>query len=517
MGFFSRVKELINLRNTIEEETIKLNELRLNYEKESEKQKQNISNNTKELENLTDQIENKNQTMNNIRAVLEAENEQKRIEIINEANTSAENLKKEANLELETLLLSISEYKITNEELQSEEIRLQREINRYMNQARKFKADIVGIKEFSTNYKDALRCDVEIAEVVIEEAANLLEEDHLLDTIIKLPLHSDNSKELRKLSNATKKEIKNLLETYEARYTTKGNKAIYSLMIIGLQAEMQLLLYKLTYQKLDETKDLVTEIFTKYLVIAGEGNRSILGTITRFISEIQPLYIELVDIEYRYYIKRQQEKEEQRAIKEQMKQEAEERKALEEERKKLDKEESKYRAEMERNKELLEQETDIKKMEQLSNRIKELQSQLNSVEEKKEEVTRLALGKAGYVYVISNLGSFGDDVFKIGMTRRLEPQQRIDELGSASVPFKFDVHAMIFSDDAVSLENTLHKRLSEFRINKVNFRKEFFKSDINSLEILVEEIDPTSEFTKTMYAEEYTQTLAIEESMSVIK
>src|SRR5699024_1249662 len=122
-----------------------------------------------------------------------------------------------------------------------------------------------------------------------------------------------------------------------------ANRTIYQLMIIGLQAEMQLILYRLTYQKIEETKELVKEVFQKYTIIVGKGNQSILSTLTRFITEIEPLYLELVDIEYRYYIKRQQEKEEQQAIKEQMKQEAEERKALEVERKKLEKEESKYK------------------------------------------------------------------------------------------------------------------------------------------------------------------------------
>src|SRR5699024_5134285 len=100
---------------------------------------------------------------------------------------------------------------------------------------------------------------------------------------------------------------------------------------------------------------------------------------------------------------------------------------------------------MERNEELLKTESDDVKILQLKQRLQELQNQLEEVELKKEEVTSLSMGKAGYVYIISNLGSFGNNTFKIGMTRRLEPQHRVDELGSASVPFKFDVHALIFS------------------------------------------------------------------------
>ncbi|OAK68025.1 hypothetical protein ABB05_18330 [Lederbergia galactosidilytica] len=198
-----------------------------------------------------------------------------------------------------------------------------------------------------------------------------------------------------------------------------------------------------------------------------------------------------------------------------MKQEAAERKLLAEKQKKLNNEERKFKVEMDRNKELLSRETDADKITQLQDRLKELELQMMNIEEKKEEIASLTLGKAGYVYIISNLGSFGDNMFKIGMTRRMVPQDRVDELGSASVPFKFDVHAMIFSDDAIGLEQKLHKELNDSRVNKVNFRKEFFKTDIDSLKNMVEDIDPTAEFVTTMLAEEYRQTLAINESIAV--
>lgn len=94
------------------------------------------------------------------------------------------------------------------------------------------------------------------------------------------------------------------------------------------------------------------------------------------------------------------------------------------------------------------------------------------------------------------------------MTRRINPQERIDELGSASVPFKFDVHSFIFSDNAVDLEKQLHTQLNEKRVNKVNLRKEFFRTNIDELEELVTNIDPTAEFNKTMLAEEFNQSLS---------
>lgn len=156
-------------------------------------------------------------------------------------------------------------------------------------------------------------------------------------------------------------------------------------------------------------------------------------------------------------------------------------------------------------------ETDPDLIAQLQMRIAELEQQQKNIAEEKDEILKRANGKAGYVYVISNLGSFGERIFKVGMTRRMNPQDRIDELGDASVPFKFDVHAMIFSDDAVGLEYRLHQELAAKRLNKVNLRKEFFVTDVLELQSLVENIDPTAEFKTTMVAHEYFRSLEMDE------
>ena len=196
------------------------------------------------------------------------------------------------------------------------------------------------------------------------------------------------------------------------------------------------------------------------------------------------------------------------ALKEQMRQEAEERKALEREKKHIQQEEEKFNTEISKLQDTMLNTTDESEIDKLKARILELQSQLGEVIIKKDEITNLQNGKAGTVYIISNLGAFGEDVFKVGMTRRLEPQDRINELGNASVPFKFDVHSFIFSKDAVALENKMHEILNDRRVNKVNMRKEFFKISIDELEKIVDEIEPTAEFNKTMVAGEYRQSLS---------
>ena len=114
--------------------------------------------------------------------------------------------------------------------------------------------------------------------------------------------------------------------------------------------------------------------------------------------------------------------------------------------------------------------------------------------------------KSGYVYVISNIGSFGEDVVKIGLTRRLEPDERVKELGDASVPFGFDTHAMIYSEEAPALEAALHREFAERRVNQVNSRKEFFRVGLGEIQAAIEEmVDDEVDFTVTAKADDYFQ------------
>lgn len=329
-----------------------------------------------------------------------------------------------------------------------------------------------------------------------------------LEPTIELQLNCMNIKQLRSLYNQNQKLIDECLEKYTDRYATKTNAALYKLMTIALKAELQNILYNLKYDKLEVSENSVKEMTSKYMAIAVDGNQSIAPTMKKFIGEIEYLFIEAVKIEYEYYVQKERIKEEQRAIREQMKQEAEEQKRLEEERKQIEKEENKYHAEIQNVKEQIANSKDDEKTAMLEARLSEIETQLNDVEQKKDDIIKLQNGKAGYVYVISNLGSFGDNVFKIGMTRRSEPMDRVKELGDASVPFPFDVHSFIFSDNAVELEHTLHVELNERRVNKVNLRKEFFRVSLSELEDIVYKHQPTAEFNRTMLAEEYNQSLS---------
>lgn len=329
-----------------------------------------------------------------------------------------------------------------------------------------------------------------------------------------MPLKSLEYQDLKSQLKENKREIKKIFDEYESRYKLKSNRSIYKLMVIALQAEIQNLIYNLKYSNLEKSLLSVTEICHKYMAIAADGNQSINPTWLKFIGEIEELFKRTIGIEYEYYVRRMQIKEEQIALKERMRQEAEERRFLLEQEKKVIKEEEKYQNEIQLISERLTKEIEEGQIYLLKQRISELEHLLKDVRERKEDILNLQNGKAGFVYIISNLGSFGNDVFKIGMTRRLDPQDRIDELSNASVPFRFDVHSFIFSEDAVSLEYKLHKRLDNQRVNKVTTRKEFFRCSINDLEKLVYDIQPAASFIKTMLAEQYRITLEIEKDTS---
>lgn len=145
----------------------------------------------------------------------------------------------------------------------------------------------------------------------------------------------------------------------------------------------------------------------------------------------------------------------------------------------------------------------------MAQRIADLEKALAEAHDASERARAMAeMTKSGYVYIISNVGSFGDDVVKIGLTRRLDPDDRVRELGDASVPFGFDVHAMIYSDEAPALENALHREFAERRINVTNLRKEFFRVSLDEVQEAVRRLAPTASFFKDREAQEWHETLA---------
>jgi chromosome segregation ATPase len=228
---------------------------------------------------------------------------------------------------------------------------------------------------------------------------------------------------------------------------------------------------------------------------------------------IQPEYLELkikeLLLEYEYQLKKQNEREELRAAQEALREEEKARREYELAQKEAEKEEANYQKALEKARKEIESTTG-EKYDKLQAQIAKLELELQEAHDKKERALSMAQQtKRGHVYIISNIGSFGEQVYKIGMTRRLEPEDRIKELGDASVPFQFDIHAMVFSEDAPRLENELHKVFADQKVNMLNFKKEFFKVTLEEIETKVKSLGIECQFIRVPEAMEYRETLAI--------
>ncbi len=212
-----------------------------------------------------------------------------------------------------------------------------------------------------------------------------------------------------------------------------------------------------------------------------------------------------------------QEQEEQRQIREQIREEEKARKEFEKAMKEAEKEEQTLKRLIEKAESQVARANEEQKL-LFQQKLEELQNKLEQTEEKNQRAISMAQQtKTGNVYVISNIGSFGENVYKIGMTRRLDPLDRVRELGDASVPFEFDVHAMIYSEDAPALERQIHKRFLKKQVNKCNPRKEFFKLGLNDVKAYLDSMDISCKWTLVAEARQYNETLKLEEEMRTDK
>ena len=228
------------------------------------------------------------------------------------------------------------------------------------------------------------------------------------------------------------------------------------------------------------------------------------------------LKIKELSLAFEYQQKKQEEKERLRQLRAEERERVKLEKEIEETRKKLEKEKKHYSNALEKLSAQLAVATE-QELPALKEKKAELESQLGEIAHSIEQVDyRAANQKAGYVYVISNIGAFGEGIYKIGMTRRLEPMDRIDELGDASVPFDFDVHALIFSEDAPALEAALHRAFDARKVNMVNTRREFFRVSLDEIKkVVYENFDKTVEFVDIPPAEQYRESLILSKTANI--
>ena len=292
-------------------------------------------------------------------------------------------------------------------------------------------------------------------------------------------------------------------------WTVNGSKSQGNKMV----KDMQKLLLRAFNVECDDIVDNVKiSNFEKSMgrIMSTSEQISKLGTIMSI--SISPGYVKLKRDEFCLALDFEQKKEEEKErIKEERERQREEAKAqkeIEEARKRLQKEQTHYQNALEK---LNEQISKSGESEELLEKRAQLEAQIADTDKAIKDVDyREANKSAGYVYIISNIGAFGEGVYKIGMTRRLDPMDRVNELGDASVPFNFDVHALIFTDDAPALETALHSAFKHQKVNKINPRREFFRVSLDEIKTVVRQnFDKTVEWIDVAEAEQYRQSLLI--------
>lgn len=287
--------------------------------------------------------------------------------------------------------------------------------------------------------------------------------------------------------------------------TSQGNKMVKDMQKLLLRAFNVECDDIISNVKLSNKEKSIDKIYNSAESISKLGKIMLISINDRYIK----LKIEELNLAIDFAQKKEEEKERIRELKEQEREAKKAQKEIEEARKKLEKEQTHYTNALQTICKQLEKNPDnadllIKK--------EEIESNLNDTEKAIEDVDyRQANQRAGYVYVISNIGAFGENVYKIGMTRRLEPMERINELSGASVPFNFDVHALIFTEDAPGLETALHKAFEKQKVNKINTRREFFRITLDEIKKVVRDnFDKTVEWIDFPEAEQYRQSLLLE-------
>lgn len=361
------------------------------------------------------------------------------------------------------------------------------------------------------------------ADAVKQETARLQREKKDLEEELRI-LHLDTKVGMVSIDayeNLTSDEVKNKLALLQNKQSemvksddalkvtsTEARKIVNSQekqILRCFNAECASIIEKVTIKNVDTSRAKIQRAFDAINKIFSVDG-------VQITNEYLSSKFEELSLVYAYAVKQDEEREQRKAIREQMVEEEKVRREIEREKQKIEKEEAQFTKEVNKLMSYMQKAKDDVERQLYLDKISELEEKLKSLETDKENVLQREQNtRAGFVYIISNIGSFGERVFKIGMTRRLEPMDRIAELSSASVPFPFDVHALIFSEDAPGLETTLHQHFDRARVNKVNQRKEFFRVDLDEIKkVVLENHNATVKFVDVPDAAEYRETLKME-------
>ena len=421
-------------------------------------------------------------------------------------------LKKKEFEEINQLKQQLERYKPINDiekEVDKQNQKLQSDLLSKTTELEKIDIDY---KTLQSNYQSALETYTNLRkEIGLYENKLDLVEFGVYEPIYDFEKSDDYRAEQNKIIELQKQRIANeTAATCTANWKIDGSEAkgkastkkYIKLMLRAFNGECDALIAKVKWNNVGQMQERIKKSFEAINKL-GESQRTFIE------NEYKNLKIKELVLEHEYQLKRQKEKEELRSAQEELREEEKARREFEQAQKQAEKEEANYEKALEKARKEVEEATG-EKQQKLQMKIELLEQELKEAHERKERALSMAQQtKRGHVYVISNIGSFGENVYKIGMTRRLEPTDRVRELGDASVPFKFDIHSMIFSDEAPTLENELHKAFSNKKVNMINGRREFFNVTIDEIEGKIKELGLDAEFIKLPEAMEYRETLAI--------
>ena len=450
-----------------------------------------------ELETVNSEMEAK---------IADLENEKSKLEsFLTPEMKDLESLKKQ----IAESQVEFAHQKITQEQL------LKEQYDKYMDEISKQKSLILAyndeINELNSNIKDLKKDIITFSDEILVQDFGLYEPRYSF-------INADAYKaELTNIRNKQKAMIKDgsavsgSIDWQVNGSAAQGRKMIkdmQKLLLRAFNSECDEIINKVKYNNYDTS---VKKMERSFNAIAKLGiTMSISITSNYYDLKIQELQLAL-----EYQIQKQREKEEKAELRAQQREEARLQKELKEQRKNIDKERKHYEQALSNINKQISSSSD-ENIEELNKKKEEIIQSLSDIDTKIKDIDyREANQKAGYVYIISNIGSFGEGIYKIGMTRRLNPQEQVDELGDASVPFKFDVHAMIFSEDAPALEAKLHRAFEDRKLNLVNQRREFFKVSLDEIkEVVKNNFDKTVEFVEVPDADQYRISLKLREEQS---
>lgn len=421
-------------------------------------------------------------------------------------------LKKKELEEIKDLKSQLEKYKIITD-IEKEARQRQDELDGMISSKEKNIAQKASeFEKLNSSYKNSLEVYVKLKkEVSLFENKLDLIEFGIYEPVYDFEKSDDYREEQNKIIQQQKELIANDNAAFcSPNWTVEGSeskekavvKVYKKLLLRAFNGESDVMISKVKWNNINQMKERLQKIFTSINSL-GKGFHV---SITK---EYLNLKMKELILEYEYQSKKQEEKEKMKAIQDELREEEKARREYEKAQRDAEKQEAIFQKALEKARKEFEESNGVN-TEELKNQIEKLEQELKEAQEKKERALSMAQQtKRGHVYIISNIGAFGEDVYKIGMTRRLEPIDRVRELGDASVPFQFDIHAMIYSDVARTLEYELHKAFSLKKVNMLNNRKEFFKVSLEEIEETIKTLGFEAEFTKMPEAMQYRETLAI--------